>query len=167
MTLVIVGALSEREVDYATTPTLELLQEAEQYIFDLIDWGLEAYLEKRANKQTNKHFHLYFGHSKNEELKKMRYDFLKPLRVEKQKQKELEIQKKFNENLIKAKEKSDTYEAKYEITQDHWTWIFIGMEKPGKGRDNASFGYWMEVDQAETPQFFKYCKDNLPHYKPN
>ena len=132
MTLDIVGAPVKREIDYTTTPTPELLQEAEQYIFDLIDWGLEAYLEKRANKQTNKHFHLYFGHSKNEELKKMRYDFLKPLRVEKQKQKELEIQKKFNENLIKAKEKSDTYEAEKELEYQKSEYFRLYGENPNE-----------------------------------
>lgn len=167
MTLDIVGTPEEREINYTTTPTPELLPEAEQYIFDLIDNGLEAYREKVEKWETNKHFHLYFGHSKNDELKAMWDEFLKPIRVERQKQKELAIKKIFDDNLAKEKERGETYEGKYEITNYNETRIVIGMEKPGKGRDKSSFAYSMTIEKNDTPQFFKYCIDNLPRYKPN
>lgn len=166
MTLDIVGVPSKREIDYTSTPTPELLQEAEQYIFDLIDGGLDAYKEKVAKWETNKRFHLYFGYTKNEELVKMRNEFMAPIKVEVQKQKELDIKKEFDQNIAKAKERWDTYEGKYDIMTDNWTWICIGMEKPSK-QDKGSFGYTMIVDKNETPQFYQYCKDNLSHYRPH
>lgn len=116
------------KIDYTAFPDEEQLAQAEQYIFDLIDGGLEAYKAMRTAKTSNYEMHLRFGHSKNEELRKMWKEFIKPLEAEKPTADSI-LQKQMLDNLRTAKEKEDTYDCKYEICQDQESYLVIGMAK--------------------------------------
>lgn len=142
---------------------LAKIAQAEEYITNYISWSLDSYRQDVLTYKTDKHMHLYFGMSQNEELKTARANFKKDLRWEVEPL-DSQLKKTMEYKLAVAMSEPEKYDnPQYVICFSKWQFMVIAVQK-SVVRDKPARGQQIEFSSNEAPRFYERCRTTLKSY---